>query len=375
MIIESVGVWQTPDDARAMAKELGLPFDGGKGDKLQKLLESDLPYARHVFLQVAWLIGLVVWGCGIGWGQPTPTTTVYQKIADNLETTPSFTDTVKNVGQTGHLFIGFPEDNPPNVCNTGTFAAVPPVIRVEGSYDGVRFATVGNTGLMMPESAVSTAFGTMYFFITGNAPFPYIRLRVQQFNTADCQLDIYYSGGQFEGIVTNNLRRYETTGIGDGYGNAFVGLPVSWDANASMQASALLNFNGDNSQGTGYGGWDKFLDCAHSVVVNVGAATTVEVVAPVADQTIHVCSVDVSLAAAGTVQLVSGTGANCAVGTTSLIGAMTLGQGIPLKLGGNLGRLMKTGDSEALCVVTTGVGATAQGIITYGQYITDQSQF
>ncbi|MGH8865092.1 MAG: hypothetical protein ACREVZ_10710, partial [Burkholderiales bacterium] len=103
-----------------------------------------------------------------------------------------------------------------------------------------------------------------------------------------------------------------------------------------------------------------------SAVVSVGAAATTQVVALVTNQTIYVCGYQIDEAAAGTIRWVSGTGANCATGTTNRTGAMATLAGEPFTYGPG-STLFKTAVGEALCVTATGVGGTVDGIVTFVQ--------
>lgn len=308
---------------------------------------------------------------GMGFGQSTPTTSVYQQLLSDVETVPAQTAVVRNIGQIAHSFLLSWEDNAPNVCvNPNSFNQV----LVDASYDGTTFFVL-TTYSLMPQSGIirDVPNGTIYQYINGMAAYPYIRMRILNFDTVNCQLDVFYTGSSNITEAPPRRKRFRTSGGIDRYADEMVSYVLSWDNNMTMQAGATYTYNGDSALDVGRGAWDRLLDCAHSVVVDVGAAATIEIVGLVADQTIHVCSVDISLAAAGTFQLVTGTGANCAVGAANLTGVITLAQGVPLSLGGNLGRLFNSPDAEALCVTTTGGGATAQGVITYAQYDTDQT--
>ena len=301
------------------------------------------------------LLFLVV-AVGVGFGQPTSTVAVYELIAEDVEAVPTLTANVTNVGQVGHLFILFIEDNPPNAC---VIAAAGLQATVEGSYDNIRFINLDNT-LVMFESGIQPTYTDPFSFIAGKAAFPYIRLRIQTLDTVNCQVDVYYSGSQTDMTATNNIFRVEAAGPTDNRPNTLIGFWTSWDRNASLTAQAPFLFDGT--------AWDRLLDCEHTIPIIVGAATTLELVALVADESIRVCSFSMTMAAAGTAQFVYGTGANCVVGTTAITGAYDLGAGFTAQDGDNIGRLFTAAVSNALCLVTTGGGATAAGLLTYAQY-------
>ena len=102
-----------------------------------------------------------------------------------------------------------------------------------------------------------------------------------------------------------------------------------------------------------------------SAVVNIGSATTTQIVALAAGKQIYVCQVSVS--ATGTtpsVLLAYGTGSACGTGTTSLTGAIALTASQPMSIGWG-GAVVTTPAGNALCV--TNVGSTLTGVISYVQ--------
>jgi len=102
-----------------------------------------------------------------------------------------------------------------------------------------------------------------------------------------------------------------------------------------------------------------------SAVVTAGAAATTQIVALTGSLGVHVCGYQVSQAVlAGTVQWVYGTGVNCSTGTTSLTGAMQTIVGQPFTYSGP-GMVFKVPIGNALCLTTTGAGATAAGVVSY----------
>lgn len=105
--------------------------------------------------------------------------------------------------------------------------------------------------------------------------------------------------------------------------------------------------------------------CDRTAEIDVGAAATTQVVALEAGRAIRVCGFWLSLAAAGTVKWVYGTGTNCATGTTDISDATTLATGTPLSVFISNGFLFKTGVGAALCLTTTGASATAEGLVSY----------
>lgn len=104
-----------------------------------------------------------------------------------------------------------------------------------------------------------------------------------------------------------------------------------------------------------------------SVAVAQGASATTQLIALAAGQTIYVCSMEASLAGTSpTVTVVTGTGANCGTGQTSLTGAIvgTNAAGF-ITMNGN-GVVTATPVSQALCL-TTAATTSVQGVLTYVQ--------
>jgi hypothetical protein len=94
------------------------------------------------------------------------------------------------------------------------------------------------------------------------------------------------------------------------------------------------------------------------------AATTQILAAPAVGLSNYVCGYQISQAVfAGTVQWISGTGANCGTGTTSLTGSMQTIVGQPFTYSGP-GWVLKAPAGNAICLVTTGAGATVAGVVT-----------
>ena len=104
-----------------------------------------------------------------------------------------------------------------------------------------------------------------------------------------------------------------------------------------------------------------------SAVVNAGAAATTSIIALAANASIYVCGYSVSQGAAGTFQWEYGTGVTCGTGTVALTGAFPAASSTPFTFGGNIKTIFSTPEGQRLCIVTTGGGATAEGVVTYVQ--------
>jgi hypothetical protein len=104
-----------------------------------------------------------------------------------------------------------------------------------------------------------------------------------------------------------------------------------------------------------------------SAAINAGAAATSSIIAPAANASIYVCGYSLSQGAAGTFQWEFGTGATCGTGTTVLTGAFPTLSSTPFNYGGGTKSVFSTPEAQRLCIVTTGGGATAQGVVTFVQ--------
>lgn len=140
---------------------------------------------------------------------------------------------------------------------------------------------------------------------------------------------------------------------------------VNAPADGSSNSSAALYAWAENAFYNG-STWDRGFTCANSAVVNVTAAATTQLVALASSQIIRVCSVAITMSAAGTAKFVYGTGSNCGTGTTDITGAFTLATGTPLTLSGMNGSVFRTIASNALCL--TAVTGNVTGVISYAQF-------
>lgn len=104
-----------------------------------------------------------------------------------------------------------------------------------------------------------------------------------------------------------------------------------------------------------------------SVAINVGSATTTQLVALSSGQSIYACSFTMTAASGtgATYLFESGTGTNCGSNTVALTGAMA-GGGLPI-IAGSGSTQFKTASGTALCLVTGGTSPSAQGFLNYVQ--------
>lgn len=141
---------------------------------------------------------------------------------------------------------------------------------------------------------------------------------------------------------------------------------ISGGASASVYTVQIVYFkagagiaSGDPCQ-TQWGVFSK----ASTPVIAGAAATTQLLTTPPAGLSNYVCGFMISQAVlAGTIQFVYGTGVACGTGTNNLTGAMQTIVGQPFVYSGP-GFVLKAPPGNAICLVTTGAGATAAGVIT-----------
>lgn len=159
------------------------------------------------------------------------------------------------------------------------------------------------------------------------------------------------------GILMSNLVGAGGSGVAD-TGSA------GTDSLASANNGLLVNSRDYLSNGSS---WDRAFTCTSSAVVNVTAAATTQIVALSGSTQVRVCSIAISMSAAGTAKFVYGTGANCVTGTTDLTAAFTLATGTPLQISApSGGSLFRGAAANALCV--TAVTGNVVGFITYAQF-------
>lgn len=284
---------------------------------------------------------------------PSWNQTVYTQVFDDLAVSPSVSANLPGIGQTVHSLIIHASDNAPNVCS---ILAVDIDVVLEVSFDNIVWFDNVTQHITNP---YIDGYGQIVANGSSGGTYPYIRVGVVSFDNINCTLDIFYGGSVSPSSVVNT--RLGTTSSPYVTDLGLVTMPISED-NASYPLATAIYV-------TERGSLEPLEICSASIPINVGAVATTQVVALSAGQVIHVCSLDISLAAAGTFQVVSGTGANCGTGTVAVTGAFTLAQGIPLSIGGNLGFTLTSGvASQALCLTTTGAGATAQGLLSYSKY-------
>lgn len=104
-----------------------------------------------------------------------------------------------------------------------------------------------------------------------------------------------------------------------------------------------------------------------SAPINISTATTTQLVAAVAGQSIYVTSWDVIAAGTGNLTLEYGTGVSCGTGTTTLTGAYNLTAQSGIAKGNGLGPVLIVPSGNALCALTS-AAVQMSGSVAYSQF-------
>jgi hypothetical protein len=106
-----------------------------------------------------------------------------------------------------------------------------------------------------------------------------------------------------------------------------------------------------------------------SVAINLTTATTTQLVALAAGQSVYVCGYNFTeTSVAQTAQFEYGTGASCGTGTTVLTGPFTSTTTNTIVVGEySGGTIMTAPTGNALCIVSTGAAVVIGGSLTYVQ--------
>ncbi len=104
-----------------------------------------------------------------------------------------------------------------------------------------------------------------------------------------------------------------------------------------------------------------------SAAINISSATTTQLIALVANQTIYVTSWDVMAGGTSNFTLEYGTGTTCGTGTTTLTGAYPLIAQAGISKGNGLGPILIVPPGNALCALTSG-NVQHSGSVSYAQF-------
>lgn len=109
------------------------------------------------------------------------------------------------------------------------------------------------------------------------------------------------------------------------------------------------------------------IQAAKSVAVDVAASATTQLIAGVSRQAIYITSFDFMAAATNNVNLVYGTGTNCATGQVELTGAYPLIAQAGISKGNGLGTVLYVPQGNALCIITSG-SSQLSGSVSFVQF-------
>ena len=141
--------------------------------------------------------------------------TVFAKIisAAVTDSTETVVPSKYMVGQPYHMALAIFSDRPTRTCSvidTAPPSFVGPALVIEGSYDGTRYTVI--TLYSRPITPSSSSATDSYRLISSaSGAFPFIRLSISNWNTVDCQVDVFYSGT----IQSLDIKKY--TSFGDLY--------------------------------------------------------------------------------------------------------------------------------------------------------------
>jgi hypothetical protein len=111
----------------------------------------------------------------------------------------------------------------------------------------------------------------------------------------------------------------------------------------------------------------KGVQASTSVPINISTATTTQLVALQANQTIYITSWDVMAGGTGNFTLEYGTGTTCGTGTTTLTGAYPLIAQAGVAKGDGLGPILIVPPGNALCALTS-ASVQYSGSLSYAQF-------
>lgn len=112
---------------------------------------------------------------------------------------------------------------------------------------------------------------------------------------------------------------------------------------------------------------DQAFTCPNTAAVNVTAGNTTQIVGLSGSTVVRVCSITLSMSAAGTMGVYTGTGTNCGTSTATLIQDMTLATGTPLAQSApEGGALVRSSAGGEICIKA--VTGNVTGSLTYAQF-------
>jgi hypothetical protein len=127
--------------------------------------------------------------------------------------------------------------------------------------------------------------------------------------------------------------------------------------------------------GNGSGNLTGIISCDNSAAINMSTATTTQIIAisGTSGRT-YICSMNLVVAGADNVALISGSGTNCASNQAGLAGSTTAGSGWNLAanggltMGSGLGMIIKTTTTNNEICLVTSAAVQVSGSIAYTQF-------
>jgi len=235
-----------------------------------------------------------------------------------------------------------------------------PGANVAGTW--VTFAGTVDTGVN-PNTAITQASATMHGF------YPWMRLNL--------------TAATGTGTVRAQLYGYKLPPATSGGGGAFPNpiMVVGPDADGAPSASAPVQVAGVDVSGNvqqvrvdAFGrpvaikstqAGTLLYPCTNSAAINLTASGNTQIIAASGSTAIHICHISLAATSSVNLQLVTGTGANCATGAANLTGVYIGTLGFALDFGD--WAQLTGGASQALCLNQSAAVVTG-GVILYAQY-------
>lgn len=142
------------------------------------------------------VLALCVLACIIPLAKAQREDTVYSLLWDNLTTVPATSALIENIGQSAHKLVVVASNNGGLTCTSPQTVS----IFFEYSYDNVTYVRAENPITRLTANEDNVIVGTSAIA----APYPYLRVRVDDFNNTNCQLTVNYSGA-IAPFNTNNV--------------------------------------------------------------------------------------------------------------------------------------------------------------------------
>ena len=266
---------------------------------------------------------------GLAFGQQS----TFQQIFNNTSTTgPSVV--VNNIGQGAHIVLLVATGGAMCGVVTPTISA-----RLEFSFDGTRW-----TGFGAPNAFVMQGPPPQTEVWAGAGVYPQVRFNLLSFDTANCTLSAWYSGSQ----------------IGSGLTQVSGGIASHSFAGTVRGPTVNPVLTGVIQPGNTLGGpmvCGGAPNLGQPAQGSAPTGTTTIINAPTSSANFNsVCGWIFDDAGAGTatVQLVSGTGVNCATPGVTLTPAWTVGTNNPFVAFAPFGQALFSTNTEICAVVTAG---------------------